>query len=48
MAVKKSETSAQKKKIEETKNNGKQSLHNIYDECNSHMRSLVFFNQEFN
>ena len=46
MAIKKSETSAQKKKIEEAKNSGKQSLHNLYDECNSHMRSLDFYKQE--
>jgi len=46
MANKKSETSAEKKKIEAAKESGKQSLHNLYDECNSHMRSLDFYKQE--
>jgi hypothetical protein len=46
MATKKSESSAAKKKIAEEASKGKQSLHNLYDECNSHMRSLDFYKQE--
>lgn len=46
MATKKSETSAEKKKIEAAKERGKQSLHNIYDECISHQRALDFYKQE--
>jgi hypothetical protein len=46
MANKKSETSADKKKIEAASEAGKQSLHNLYDECNSHIRSLDFYKQE--
>ena len=46
MATKKSETSAEKKKIEAANANGRQSLHNLYDECNSHTRSLDFYKQE--
>ena len=36
---------ASKKKTEE-ENKGKHSLHNLYDECNSHLRSLDFYKQE--
>ena len=46
MATKKNETSADKKKAEEKKSTGKQSLHNLYDECNSHLRSIDFYKQE--
>ena len=46
MANKKSETSADKKKIEAAANNGKRSLHNLYNECNSHLRSLDFYKEE--
>jgi seryl-tRNA synthetase len=46
MATKKNETSAVKKKVAETTNFGKHSLHNLYDECNSHLRSLDFYKQE--
>ena len=46
MAIKKSETSAGKKKTEAKLNNGKHSLHNVYDECNTHLRSLDFYRQE--
>ena len=46
MANKKSETSAEKKKIEAANEIGKQSLHNLYDECNSHLRALDFYKQE--
>jgi uncharacterized coiled-coil protein SlyX len=46
MATKKSETSAEKKKIEAASANGKRSLHNLYDECNSHLRSLDFYRDE--
>ena len=46
MAIKKNETSAEKKKIEAAKNSGKQSLHNLYDECNAHLRALDFYKQE--
>jgi uncharacterized membrane protein YgaE (UPF0421/DUF939 family) len=46
MAKRKSETSADKKKIEAMKNNGRVSLHNLYDECNSHLRVLDFYKGE--
>ena len=46
MATKKTENSASKKKAEEAKTTGKRSLHNLYDECNSHLRSLDFYKQE--
>jgi hypothetical protein len=46
MAIKKSETSAEKKKIEAAKYSGKQSLHNLYDECNAHLRALDFYKLE--
>ena len=46
MANKKSETSAAKKKIEAAATSGKRSLHNLYDECNSHLRSLDFYKEE--
>lgn len=46
MAIRKSETSAEKKKIEAAKEIGKQSLHNLYDECNSHLRAIDFYKQE--
>jgi hypothetical protein len=46
MATRKSETSAEKKKAEAAKEIGKQSLHNLYDECNSHLRGIDFYKQE--
>jgi hypothetical protein len=46
MAIKKSETSADKKKLAAAASMGRQSLHNLYDECNSHLRSLDFYKQE--
>ena len=46
MATKKNETSAEKKRIEAEKEKGRQSLHNVYDECLAHMRSLDFYKQE--
>jgi hypothetical protein len=46
MAKKKNETSADKKKEAAASTAGKQSLHNLYNECNSHLRVLEFYKQE--
>lgn len=34
------------KKLITEKNIGRQSLHNLYDECNAHIRSIDFYKQE--
>lgn len=46
MATQKRETSAEKKKAAEAISKGRLSLHNLYDECNAHMRALDFYKEE--
>ena len=46
MSQKKHETSADKKKKTEVKSGHKLSLHNLYDEFNSHLRVLDFYKGE--
>ena len=44
--AKKKETSADKKKADEKKESGRTSLHNLYDEFNSHLSVVDFYKQE--